>query len=89
MATVTFLAFVLGATAAAAVVLLWMRHQEATRRHQTPPAVRTVECATCGRVLPVSEAVVVADTFDDDDEGQMLGGTVCVVEFCLEHAPAP
>lgn len=88
MATLILLAgtFLLGVAA----VLLYDRLP--TRRHQTAPAERTaertVECAVCGKVLPVSAAVVVADTFDDADEGEMLGGTVCVVEFCPEHAPA-
>lgn len=45
-------------------------------------------CVECGRVLPVSEAVVVADTFDDDEQA-FGGGTVCIAEYCPEHAPAP
>lgn len=85
MATLILLAAVV---VLAAVVAYQNRHRLPTRRHQRPPAERTVECAVCGKVLPVSAAVVVADTFDDDDEGEMLGGTVCMVEFCPEHAPA-
>lgn len=85
MATLILLA----AVVALAAMLAWQnRHRLPTRRHQTAPAERTVQCAVCAKVLPVSEAVVVADTFDDADEGEMLGGTVCVVEYCPEHAPA-
>ena len=54
------------------------------------PPERTVWCFECGRVLPVSEAVVVADTFGDGDEdGRFGGGTACIAEYCPEHAPAP
>lgn len=49
---------------------------------------RTVWCVECGRELPVSRAVVVADVPDDEDERDMLGGTACIVEFCPDHAPA-
>lgn len=45
-------------------------------------------CVVCGREVPVSRAVVVAEVPDDEDEREMVGGTVCIVEFCPEHAPA-
>lgn len=77
------------AVVALVAVVVWQnRHRLPTRRHQSPQVERTVQCVVCGKVLPVSAAVVVADTFDDADEGEMLGGTVCMVEFCPEHAPA-
>lgn len=85
MATLILLAAVV---VLAAVVAYQNRHRLPTRRHQRPSAGRTVQCVVCGKVLPVSAAVVVADTFDDADEGEMLGGTVCVVEYCPEHAPS-
>lgn len=76
------------AVVALVAVVVWQnRHRLPTRRHQSPQDERTVECAVCAKTLPVSQAVVVADTFNDDDEGEMMGGTVCMVEFCPEHAP--
>lgn len=45
-------------------------------------------CVVCGRELPVSRAVVVAEVPDDDEAlGIGGGGTVCIAEFCPEHAP--
>ncbi len=57
-------------------------------RHRRRWPERTVWCVECGREMPVSQAVVVAEVPDDEDERDMLGGTACVVEFCPEHAPA-
>jgi len=57
----------------------------ATAPTRTPE--RSVWCVVCGRELPVSEAVVVAEVPDDEDEREMVGGTVCIVEYCPEHAP--
>lgn len=55
-------------------------------RRRTPE--RTVWCVVCGRELPVSRAVVVAEVPDDDEAlGIGGGGTVCIAEFCPEHAP--
>lgn len=45
-------------------------------------------CVECGRELPVSRAVVVAEVPDDDEEREMrAGGTACIAEYCPEHAP--
>ena len=55
-------------------------------RRRTPE--RTVWCVECGRELPVSGAVVVAEVPDDEDEREIVGGTVCIAEYCPEHAPA-
>lgn len=45
-------------------------------------------CQVCGRELPVSRAVVVAEVPDDAEEREMRGGgTVMLAEYCPEHAP--
>lgn len=82
-------AFTLAVVLACAAVCLCRFRPKATRRHQTPQDERTVECVTCGRTLPVSQAVVVTDVPDDAEEVELrsMGGTVCLVEYCPDHAP--
>lgn len=72
------------AVVALGAVLAW-QNRGRLRRRRAPE--RTVWCVECGRELPVSRAVVVAEVPDDVDEREMVGGTVCIVEFCPEHAP--
>lgn len=83
MATVTLAALV----AVLVAVLVWQNRHRLSRRPVSPG--RMVDCVVCGRTVPVVDAVVVAEVPDDAEEAKLaaMGGTVCVAEYCSDHAP--